>query len=180
MARGTTSSNLPSSLLFFMLSLIPSNIVRYPSLVLAVIFLVVYSIYNNPPSARLTQVNNVVIVVDGILTRAKAECMRDHLLLAEYETRFLRMKLSASKIHSYVLELDAMAWKQYLQNRITISTSLAKCERELRDIQTSLLLLIEAAHQRKLAENLNLNMEIVNGIPSIGLSDAISSSRGRV
>ncbi|KAJ6480291.1 hypothetical protein C8R45DRAFT_933218 [Mycena sanguinolenta] len=173
---GTPPSKFPSSLLFFTLSLIPSNVLRYPALVLAAISVVVYSIYNNPPSARLAHVNNVVIVVDGILTRAKAECMRDHLLLAEYETRLLRTKLSTSKVHTYVLELDAMAWKQHLHNRITIFTSLAKCERELRDIQTSLLILIEAAHQRKIAEDLNLNTAIVNGFP-VGLSGATSSSR---
>ncbi|KAJ6480288.1 hypothetical protein C8R45DRAFT_1100877 [Mycena sanguinolenta] len=179
---GTPPSKLPSSLLFFTLSLIPSNIIRYPALVLAVISLMVYSIYNNPPSARLTQVNNVIIVVDGILTQGKAKCIRDYLLLAECETRLLQTKLSASKIHSDLLELDAMTWKRYLQNIMAISRSLAKCERELRDIERSLLasslifLLIEAAHQRKLAEDLNLNTEIVNGFPSTGLSGATPSS----
>ncbi|KAJ6480286.1 hypothetical protein C8R45DRAFT_1100875 [Mycena sanguinolenta] len=175
----------PSSLLFFVLSLIPGNALRYIALVLAVISLGVYSIYGNPFSARLTQVNNFIVVVDGILTRAKAECMRDHILLAECETGLMRTKLSASEIHSQILEIHAMSWKHYLQNRFVISKSLARSERELRAIQTSLLvgfsnssrsvpihseagshqLLIEAAHQRKLAEDLNLNTNIVVEVP---------------
>ncbi|KAF7378088.1 hypothetical protein MSAN_00233000 [Mycena sanguinolenta] len=166
----TAPSELSSSILFFTLSLIPINILRYPALVLAAISVVVYSIYRNPPSARLIQVNDVIVVVDGILTRAKVECMRDHLLLVEYEARLLRTKLSASKIRSYLLELRAMSWKHSLQNGMTISRNLAKCERELRDIQTSLLLLIESAYQRKLAENLDLNPQIVDGFSSFGLS----------
>ncbi|KAF7378089.1 hypothetical protein MSAN_00233100 [Mycena sanguinolenta] len=160
-----TPSKLPSSILFFTLSLIPSNILRYPALVFATISVVLYSAYRNPPSARLTRVNDVITVVDSILTRAKAECMRDHLLLAECETRLLRTKFSASRIHSYILELDATTWKHYLQDRMAISKSLANCERDLREIQTSLLLLTEAAQQRKLAEDLDLNTETVDGFP---------------
>ncbi|KAF7378096.1 hypothetical protein MSAN_00233800 [Mycena sanguinolenta] len=160
----TTRSKFPSSLVFFTLSLIPSNILRYPALILTVISLALYSIYENPPSARLTDINDLSMVVDGILTRAKAQCMRDHLLLAECETRLLRTKLSASKIRSYVLELDTMTWRHYLQNRMAISRSLAQCERELRDIHISLLLRIEAAHQRKLVEDLNLATETVDGL----------------
>ncbi|KAJ6480285.1 hypothetical protein C8R45DRAFT_1100874 [Mycena sanguinolenta] len=169
-----------SSLLFFTLSLIPSNVLRYPALGVAAISLVVYSICSNLPSAGLTQVNDAIIVVDGILTRAKAECMRDHLLLVECEIGLLRTKLSASEIHSQILEIHAMSWKHYLQNRIAISKSLARSERELRAIQTSLLLLIEAAHQRKLAEDLNLNAEIVVGVPSPSWSGPTPQSRGCV
>ncbi|KAJ7240410.1 hypothetical protein B0H12DRAFT_1134806 [Mycena haematopus] len=90
---------------------------------------------------------------------------RDHLLLAECETRLLRTRLSASKIQSHLLQIDAMSWKYYLQNRIVILRNLATCERELRDIQTSLVLLIEAAHQRKLPEDINLAQEMVDRDP---------------
>ncbi|KAF7378084.1 hypothetical protein MSAN_00232600 [Mycena sanguinolenta] len=179
---GTSPSKLPSSILFFTLSLIPSDVLRYPAIVLAAISVGIYSVHRNSLAARLSQVYDVIIIVDDILTRAKAECMRDHLLLADCETGLLWTKLSASKIHSYLLELDATAWKRYLQNKMAISRSLSKCERELRDVQTSLLLLIESAHQRRLAEDLNLNTEIVDGFPSslLGLSGPTSSSRGCV
>ncbi|KAF7378082.1 hypothetical protein MSAN_00232400 [Mycena sanguinolenta] len=168
----------PSSLLFFTLSLIPSNVFRYPTLAVAVISLVVYSIYSNSSSARLTRVNDIIIEADSILTRAKAECMRNHSLLAEYETRLLRTKLFASEIHSQILEIHVVPWKHYVQNRMAISRSLAKCEHELRDIQTSLLVLIEAVHQRKLAEDLNLNPQIVDGLSSLTFSGPTSSARG--
>ncbi|KAJ6480282.1 hypothetical protein C8R45DRAFT_1100870 [Mycena sanguinolenta] len=156
MIMSDAPSTLPTSLLFFTLSLIPSNILRYAALGVTIISLVFFSIYRDPPSARLNRVNDVITVVDTILTQAKAKCMRDHLLLAECETRLLRAKLSASQIHSHLLEIDTMSWKYYLQNRMSISSGLAMCKRELRNVQTSLLLLIESARQRKLVEDIKL------------------------
>ncbi|KAJ6482621.1 hypothetical protein C8R45DRAFT_1075745 [Mycena sanguinolenta] len=103
--------------------------------------------------------------VDSILTQAKANCMRDYLLLAECETRLLRTKFSASEIRSQLLKTSTTSWRNYLRNRISISRNLGTCARELRDIQTSLLLLIEVARQRKLAEDINLNQAIPDRVP---------------
>ncbi|KAJ7881340.1 hypothetical protein B0H14DRAFT_2705420 [Mycena olivaceomarginata] len=125
---------LQSSLVFWTLSFIPTKLFRYIALGIASISLVIYSVYRNRPSVTLRKLNAAIIIADGILARAKTRCMRDHLSLAEIETRLLRI---------------------YLQNIITISRNLAISERELRDIRRSLLLLLEAAYQRRLAEDIN-------------------------
>ncbi|KAJ7347872.1 hypothetical protein DFH08DRAFT_866764 [Mycena albidolilacea] len=152
-------STLKSSLLFWTLSLIPSNIFGYIALSIVPVLLMVYTVHSNRPSAKLSRLNDAVAMTDDILTRAKAKCMRDHLLLAESETRLLRAKFSASTTYSYLLETQNMSWKIYLQNMIAISRRLAMCEHELRSVRTSLLLLIEAAHQRRLAKDINEGRE---------------------
>jgi hypothetical protein len=83
-------STLKSSLLFWTLSLIPTNILGYIALSIVPVLLMVYIVHSNRPSAKLSRLNDAVAMTDDILTRAKARCMRDHLLLAESETRLLR------------------------------------------------------------------------------------------
>ncbi|KAF7368723.1 hypothetical protein MVEN_00197000 [Mycena venus] len=80
-----------------------------------------------------------------------------------YPTTY-RTKLWASKIHTRVLEMCDMPWTMYLQNIPSVLKSLANCERELCELKTFMLLLIEAAHQHKLAQDINESREAVNGV----------------
>ncbi|KAJ7881335.1 hypothetical protein B0H14DRAFT_2705409 [Mycena olivaceomarginata] len=146
---------LQSSLVFGMLSLIPSNVFRYIAVSIASISLAIYCLHRYRPSVILGKLNGAIIIADEVLASAKTECMRNHSMLAKTETRLLRTKLWASQIYSHLLETSDMSWPMYLQSTITILRSLAMSERELRDIQRSLLLLIEAAYQRRLAEDIN-------------------------
>ncbi|KAJ7881334.1 hypothetical protein B0H14DRAFT_3857802 [Mycena olivaceomarginata] len=138
---------LQSSLLLWTLSLIPSNI-----------FITVLS-------AARRRVHEIITVVEELLTRAKDKCTRDYSFLAESETLLLRVKLSASRAYSQLLEADNMSWKSYLQNIISISHSLVMCERELHHIRTTLLLIMEGEHQRKLSEELSESTDIVVQVP---------------
>ncbi|KAJ7347860.1 hypothetical protein DFH08DRAFT_808640 [Mycena albidolilacea] len=156
---------LQSSLLLWTLSLIPSNIFHYGALGGASVFLVVYAVHSNLPSAKLSRVYEIITVVEELLTRAKDKCTRDYSFLAESETLLLRVKLSASRAYSQLLEADNMSWKSYLQNIISISHSLVMCERELHHIRTTLLLLMEGEHQRKLSEELSESTNIVVQVP---------------
>ncbi|KAJ6551933.1 hypothetical protein B0H19DRAFT_1264549 [Mycena capillaripes] len=160
-----TNCPLLPSLLLWIISLIPNNIFRYITLAVASACFMVYFIHLNHPSVRLNRLQNTITIVEGILTRAKAKCMRDYLAVAENETRFLRVKLSASRLQSQSLETHNLPWKFYLQNIRAIFRSLATCERELQDIQTAMLLLIEAAHQYKLVTDINESSEIMSGVP---------------
>ncbi|KAJ7347826.1 hypothetical protein DFH08DRAFT_866694 [Mycena albidolilacea] len=146
---------LQSSLVFVMLSLISSNVFRYIALSIASISLAIYSLHRYRPSVRLSKRNGGIIIAGEVLASVETKCMRDHLLLAETEIRLLRTKLWTSQIHSHLLEISNMSWMMYLQNMITILRSLAMSGRELRGIQRSLSLLIEAAYQHRLAEDIN-------------------------
>jgi hypothetical protein len=85
-----TSDILLSSVLFWMLSLVPAKIFPYLALGLLSASLIIYTLHHNLPSPRLEHVNNAITVVDETLKDAKAKCMRDYLALVAAETRFLR------------------------------------------------------------------------------------------
>ncbi|KAJ7788161.1 hypothetical protein B0H14DRAFT_2949618 [Mycena olivaceomarginata] len=175
-----TSHILQSSALLWTLSLIPNSILPYLALGVMSASIVTYALGHNLPSARLDRLNEVFTVVEELLNHAK-KCMRDYLALAETETRFLRTKLAVSKLHSRLLETRKMrGWKDYLHNMIAILRGLAMLECEMQDIRTSLLVgivsrsslfllntycechqvFIEAAHQRKLTQDIHESQEI--------------------
>ncbi|KAJ7789998.1 hypothetical protein B0H14DRAFT_3502157 [Mycena olivaceomarginata] len=156
-----TSNILQSSALFWMLSLIPSKIFPYLALGVLSASSVIHALHHNFPSAKLGQINDEIAIVDKTLTHAKAKCMRDYLALVEAETQFLRIKLAVSRLRSRLLETHNIpGWKNYPRDMFTISRTLAMLEREVWDIQTSLLVLIEAAHQHKLTEEIREGQEI--------------------
>ncbi|KAJ7347842.1 hypothetical protein DFH08DRAFT_808616 [Mycena albidolilacea] len=158
-----TSHILQSSTWLWTLSLIPNSILPYLVLGVMSTSIVTYALGHSLPSARLDRLNEVFTVVEELLNHAK-KCMRDYLVLAETETRFLRTKLAVSKLHSRLLETRNMrGWKDYLHNMIAILRGLAMLECEMQDIRTSLLVLIEAAHQRKLTQDIHESQEIVDG-----------------
>ncbi|KAJ7881315.1 hypothetical protein B0H14DRAFT_3761870 [Mycena olivaceomarginata] len=152
---------LQSSVLFWTLSLIPAKIFPYLALGLLSTSFIIYALRHNCPAGSVDRLQNGITVVDEILTHAKAKCMHNYLALIEAETRFLRTRLAVSRLHSRLLEARHMpGWKTYLRDIFTISHALAMLEREVRYIQTSLLVLIEAAHQRKLTEDIHEGQEI--------------------
>ncbi|KAJ7347804.1 hypothetical protein DFH08DRAFT_808581 [Mycena albidolilacea] len=169
-----TSDILQSSALFLTLSLIPSSIHLYLTVGLLSASLIVYTLNHNCPSAKLDRLNNSITVVDsGVLTQAKANDVQTSL-------DFGRTKLAVSKLHFHSLGTRKMgAWKNYLHNMIAILRGLAMLECEVWDIQMSLLVLIEVAHQRKLTQDIHESQEIVNGAvhPQYSRREAMYSPR---
>ncbi|KAJ7751838.1 hypothetical protein B0H14DRAFT_2980942 [Mycena olivaceomarginata] len=159
-----TNHILQSSALRWTLSLIPSSILPYLALGVMSTYIIIYAMGHTFPSARLDRVNDVIIVVEELLTHARTKCMRDYLALVKAETRFLRNKLAVSKLRSRLLETrNIPGWKDYLRDMITILRGLAMLECEVRDIQASLLVLLEVSHQRKLVQDIHEKQEIVDG-----------------
>ncbi|KAJ7240417.1 hypothetical protein B0H12DRAFT_1237319 [Mycena haematopus] len=152
----------PSAAVSSTLSLAPGNI---PYLVLGVgsASFLIYALQYNCPSAKLGRLNTALGTAEETFNHAKAKCKRDYSTMVETETRILRAKLTASKFHTRLLEArDMPSWKEYLQNIISISRSLTMLQREVRDIQTSLLVLIEAANRRKLTEDIRMTQEALD------------------
>ncbi|KAJ7763099.1 hypothetical protein B0H14DRAFT_2633855 [Mycena olivaceomarginata] len=154
-----------SSAWFWLLSLIPAKMLPYLSLGILSASFVVYALRRSCPVVTLDRLQNTITAVEELLTDTKAKSMRDYFTLVEAETQFLRTKLAVSRLRSRLLEARNMpGWKNYLRNIFTISRALVMLEREVRDIQTSLLVLIEAAHQRKLTEDIREGQEAVDGV----------------
>ncbi|KAJ7708228.1 hypothetical protein B0H17DRAFT_1174361 [Mycena rosella] len=151
----TAAYTLQSSILIWALSLIPSIILHYALLALVCAFSVIYAANYKRPSTRLSRLNIRITAAVDILARAKSQCPRDYLDLADEEAGLLQ-------IQSCLLEALNTPWKTYLHKMWTIWHSLGKCERQVRKLQTSALLIIEAEHQRKLAEHITESMEVVN------------------
>ncbi|KAJ7708243.1 hypothetical protein B0H17DRAFT_1191719 [Mycena rosella] len=155
---------LQSSVLILALSAIPGTIVLYTILALICVSFVIYAAHHELPSTRLIRLINVITAVKDILARAKSECLRDHLVIAYEEEDLIRVELSMSNIQTGLLEARDAPWKIFIHKMWTIWHSLDKCERKVREIQKSMLLILEAEHHRKLAENLNESREAVNAV----------------
>ncbi|KAF7378086.1 hypothetical protein MSAN_00232800 [Mycena sanguinolenta] len=153
----------PSSALSSTLSLIPGNAIPYLALGIGSAFCMGYAIRYNLPAVKLDRLNTTLRTAEETLDHAKAKCVRDYLSLAELRTRFLRTKLTTSKLQTRLLEVHDLGWKDYLQNIIAISRCLVMLEREVCDIQKTSLVLIEAAHRRKLTEDINETQAVLHG-----------------
>ncbi|KAJ7793067.1 hypothetical protein B0H14DRAFT_3498516 [Mycena olivaceomarginata] len=159
------SDILQSSVLFWMLSLIPATIFPYIALGLLSTSFIIYALRHNCPAARVDRLKNGITVVDEILTHAKAKCMCNYLALVEAETRLLCSWCPDSTPACWRHAARSMpGWKNYVRDIFTISRALVMLDREVRDIQTSLLVLIEVAHQRKLTEDIREGQETVDGV----------------
>ncbi|KAJ6480304.1 hypothetical protein C8R45DRAFT_933232 [Mycena sanguinolenta] len=96
------------------LALIPGNIFPHLALGVASASFVGYAVHYNRPSVKLGRVGTA----EETLAHVKATGMRDYLLLAELQTRFLRTKLTASKLQTRLLEAHDLSWKDYLKSII--------------------------------------------------------------
>ncbi|KAF8183089.1 hypothetical protein K438DRAFT_1975339 [Mycena galopus ATCC 62051] len=158
-----TSNTLPSSALSSTTFLIPSNIFPYLSLGLVSASFIICVLQYCCCSVRLGRLNDTITTVDELLDHTKANCRWDYLALAEINTRFLRTKLTASRLHTRLLEArNFPSWKDYVQTMMAVSLRLPALRREVRGVHTSLLVLIEAAHQRKLTEDINESQETMD------------------
>ncbi|KAJ7474790.1 hypothetical protein FB451DRAFT_1174217 [Mycena latifolia] len=168
--KGRTGGVMESSIFIWALSLIPSDIFPYVIPALACASLMIYAAHRIRPSTRLSRLNDALADATEILARAKSECLRDLLDLTDIEACLLQyakqfgVKLSASKIQMSLLKARDASWETYLHKIRAISHSLDRCERQVRELRTSTLLIIEAEHQRKLAEHINESREILNTV----------------
>ncbi|KAF8206010.1 hypothetical protein K438DRAFT_1756741 [Mycena galopus ATCC 62051] len=170
------SNTLPSSALSSTILLIPGNIFPYLSLGLVFASFIAYSLHYHCPSARLGRLNDTFTIVGELLDHAKADCRRDYLALAEIETRFLRTKLTASRLHTRLLKARGMpSWKDYLKTMMAVPRSLPTLRRELREVHTSLLL---SVCQGGLEFSVNLNMRFELGLEEL-TAEMVASNRSQ-
>ncbi|KAJ7202132.1 hypothetical protein GGX14DRAFT_463926 [Mycena pura] len=164
MSFSACDSPLRSSILIWLFSLIPANIFHYMTLGAAAGSLVLFAAHRQMPSLRHHRLNSAIKNTAEVLTRAKTECPRDHLTLAEEETKLAQARLSASKVHSQLLEARDACWTSYFQLIWKISQGLRDCEKQARKVETATLLIMEAENQRKLTEIISETREVINAV----------------
>ncbi|KAJ7353229.1 hypothetical protein DFH08DRAFT_804807 [Mycena albidolilacea] len=135
------------------LALVAGNATPYTLLGLGAVSLAVYAINRQTPSAKLGRVEDAIIVTEKIQQHAKANSARDQV----------NAKLSASKIQTRLLEARSIkTWGEYLEKVKGILQSIDKCAKEVKDIQTSILLTIEAERQRQLCKGIKEVRETID------------------
>ncbi|KAJ7885850.1 hypothetical protein B0H14DRAFT_3431475 [Mycena olivaceomarginata] len=121
------------------LALVAGNASPYTLLGLGAVSLTVYAVNRQTPSAKLGQVEDAIIVTENIQQHAKANG-RDQVKWLEYGKRLLDAKLSASKIQTRLLEARSVkTWGEYLEKIKDILQSIDECTKEVKNIQTSIL-----------------------------------------
>ncbi|KAJ7751833.1 hypothetical protein B0H14DRAFT_2635923 [Mycena olivaceomarginata] len=130
------SDILQSSALIWTLSLIPAKIFPYLALGLLSASFIICALRHNCPAIYF----------------------KPHCISAGPSSRYPNFTSDCWR------HATCQAGRSIFATIFVISRALAMLEREVRDIQTSLLVLIEAAHQRKLTADLQAGQEIGDGV----------------
>ncbi|KAJ7885877.1 hypothetical protein B0H14DRAFT_3733386 [Mycena olivaceomarginata] len=145
------------------LALVAGNTFPYTLLGIGAASLTVYAVNRQTPSAKLGRVEDAIIATEKIQQHAKANGARDQVKWLEYGKRLLDAKLSASKIQTRLLKARSVkTWGEYLEKVKAILQSIDECAKEVKDIQTSILLTIETERQRQLCEGIKEVRETID------------------
>ncbi|KAJ7835948.1 hypothetical protein B0H14DRAFT_3870948 [Mycena olivaceomarginata] len=154
---------IPTSIILPGLALVAGNAFPYTLLSLGAASFTVYAANRQTPSYKLRRVEDVIIATEKIRQHAEANGARDQVKWMDYERRLLDAKLSASKIQTRLLEASKVkTWRKYLDKVTEILQNIDECAKEVKDIQTSILLTIEAERQRRLCEGIKEVLETID------------------
>jgi len=81
--------DIPTSIIFWALSLVPAGTFHYIIMGLAAASLTIYVANRQSPSHKLGQVEDAIKVTEEVLKRAQANCARDHVELMDGARRLL-------------------------------------------------------------------------------------------
>ncbi|KAJ7307708.1 hypothetical protein DFH08DRAFT_1088644 [Mycena albidolilacea] len=151
------------------LSLLHDN--RYILLALAPALVVVNVANAQCPTQKLDRVKHTINACKELLEGAKLTCPRDHVELTERARRLFEVEMSASRIQVQLLEKhpDFTTWKgcvEYVKGMYDIWNKIHQCAKDVREIEKSTLLTIEAEKQRQSCENIRDCDEICDALSS--------------
>ncbi|KAF8192773.1 hypothetical protein K438DRAFT_1762094 [Mycena galopus ATCC 62051] len=144
------------AIIFWALSYVPGTTFHYIILGLVTASATIFYVANRQsPTYKLRCVGDAIEVTKKILEHGRATCARGQVDLMYSGWRLAGVKLSASKIQTRLLETrSGETWGEYVQNVREILQSINKCAKKVKEIQTSILLSIEAERQRQISEDI--------------------------
>ncbi|KAJ7863256.1 hypothetical protein B0H13DRAFT_1095005 [Mycena leptocephala] len=153
-----------TSIIFGALALLPGTTSRYVFLALASASVIFFAARHQGPAQKLIKLEDAIRAFEEMLERAKAASnyARNHIEVVDAGCRFLQVKLSASKIQSNLLAMRSATWKTYFKSIRATLRSIDQCTKEVKEIQTAMLLIIEEERQRKLTEGINESQEVLS------------------
>ncbi|KAJ7490501.1 hypothetical protein FB451DRAFT_1552201 [Mycena latifolia] len=149
-------AQLTTAILLWFLSLIPNNALRYALLAIVASLALLYAIHLKCPSSLMSQLEHLIQTTEGIIGDAKLHCTRDLANLLEKGVQLLKIKGSASKIQSRMLETKTLTWKKYR----LLSRDIYDSSESIKEIMTAVQLIVEAERQRKYTDDIN-EMEVM-------------------
>ncbi|KAJ7115160.1 hypothetical protein C8R44DRAFT_794144, partial [Mycena epipterygia] len=153
---------LASFLLGCLPGLIPNSALRYLVVTILASLAAIYAIYLKYPSTKLRQLQEAIATTKEVTRSAQLQCLRDHLSLTAEWAQLLAVQQSALMIQCRVWETGCFSWKKYR----LISNDIAECSRKIKTIRAAVQNMVEAEHQRKLAEDINETESILASVRS--------------
>ncbi|KAJ7735934.1 hypothetical protein B0H16DRAFT_1574781 [Mycena metata] len=162
------------ALILWLLSPVLGNTLRYIILGLLLTLLIAYLVRYYTPSRMVLQLENTIKTLRNTLKHAKANCPMDLTKLAEIGCQLTQVELSVPRIRGHLLDIGSLAMrKKYFQDLRGIFKTIMECNKEVKDIQTSVLRIIEAEHERQLCmrveEERNIFNALMGHVEDIGL-----------
>ncbi|KAJ6554428.1 hypothetical protein B0H19DRAFT_1071829 [Mycena capillaripes] len=147
--------------------MVPGDTFRYIIVALVSASLVAYFAHRQGPSYKLARVEDALKTAEESLESAKANCTRSHVELMDLASRLLEAKLSASNIRTRLLKArNVTDWREYLKKIGAIMQSIKQCFKDVKEIQTSTLLTIEAEREHEFSEDLRESRDILDAVIS--------------
>jgi hypothetical protein len=148
---------ISTSIILGALALLPGTTSRSFFLALACMPFIFLAARHQAPAQKFTKLEDAIEALEDILNSAKAASSyaRNHMEVIDAGCRLLqyvlqchdrefnyktfRIKFSASKIQASLLEMRSATWKIYLKNMRAILQTIGQCAKEVKEIQTAML-----------------------------------------
>ncbi|KAJ7699765.1 hypothetical protein B0H16DRAFT_1903138 [Mycena metata] len=140
-----------AALILWLLSPVLGNTLRYIILGLLLMLLITYLVRYYTPSRMVLRLEITIKTLRNTLKLAKKNCPMDWAKLAETEFQLTQVEVSVPGIRGQLLDMDSLGtWKEYFQGLRGIFKTITECNKEVKDIQASVLRIIEGEHERQL------------------------------
>ncbi|KAJ7735940.1 hypothetical protein B0H16DRAFT_1695510 [Mycena metata] len=147
-----------AALILWLLSPVLDNTLRYTILGLLLALLVAYAVDHCTPSRMILRLEDTTKTLRETFDHAMANCPRDWA-----ELRELGCKLT--QIRRHLLDISSLAtWKEYFRGLRGIFKTIRECNKEVKDLQTSVLRIMEAEHEHQLLMRVEEERGIFNAL----------------
>ncbi|KAJ7699766.1 hypothetical protein B0H16DRAFT_1484098 [Mycena metata] len=123
------------------------------------------------------RLENTITTLRKTLNHAMLNCPRDRAGLSEMGCQLTQVELSLTGIRQQLLDISGLlTWKIYFQGLREIFKTITECNKEVKDIDTSVLHIMEGEHECRLRMRMEEQRDILNtlmghvedvGLPSL-------------
>ncbi|KAF8142176.1 hypothetical protein K438DRAFT_1878571 [Mycena galopus ATCC 62051] len=148
------ASELFPSLILAVVAAIPNHTLRYTALGSLLALTILCFIHLRSLSTQICQLRVLVDQTEECIRRAMAQNPRGYLSLTEQMGYLLESAAMASSIKCRILNSGTagewFGWNKYW----SLSSDIGECTKDVKKIRTAVKLILEAEHQRKLADDI--------------------------